>query len=343
MLVLRPVELIDLPQLQQLARDSLVGVTSLPDDTEQLRKKILDSSASFEKDVQGPGPENYFFVLENLTTRRLVGCSEILATAGFNEPFYSLRNRHFTSASRELNIEHGVPALSLCHDLTGHTLLRGFHIDKTLERTRLSELLSRARLLFIAAHQARFAEAVITEIVGYSDEQGQSPFWDALGKHFFDLPYVEAERLCGLQSRTFLAELMPQYPIYVPMLPPAAQECIGRIHPDGQEAFDILEREGFETNSYIDLFDGGPTLYARTSNIRSIVQSQTAAVHPGSVIDACGSSLVSNYLVSNDSLKGYRAIVAELDYHAGQPLALSAEMCAALNVTDTSAIRLIAL
>ncbi|WPN60519.1 arginine N-succinyltransferase [Pseudomonas sp. P9_31] len=338
MLVLRPVELADLPQLQQLARDSLVGVTSLPDDTEHLREKILGSCASFEKDVQSHGPESYFFVLENLTTRRLTGCSEILATAGFSEPFYSLRNRHFTSASRELNIEHGVPALSLCHDLSGHSLLCSFHIDPALERTPFSELLSRARLLFIAAHKTRFAEAVITEIVGYSDEQGQSPFWDALGKHFFDLPYVEAQRLCGLQSRAFLAELMPQYPIYVPMLPPAAQDCIGRIHPDGQEAFDILEREGFETGSYIDLFDGGPTLYARTSSIRSIAQSHIGTAQTGSAIDARGS-----YLVSNDSLKDYRAIVAELDYHAGQPVTLSAEMCAALNVTDAAEIRLIAL
>ncbi|MGF6109045.1 arginine N-succinyltransferase [Pseudomonas sp. ADAK2] len=338
MLVLRPVELTDLPQLQQLARDSLVGVTSLPDDSERLREKILDSCASFNKDVEGHGPENYFFVLEDLATQRLAGCSEILATAGFNEPFYSLRNRHFTSVSRELNIEHGVPALSLCHDLSGHTLLRGFHIDAELVRTPFSELLSRARLLFIAAHAARFSDAVITEIVGYSDEQGQSPFWDALGKHFFDLPYVEAERLCGLESRTFLAELMPQYPIYVPMLPQAAQDCIGRIHPDGQEAFDILEREGFETNSYIDLFDGGPTLYARTPGIRSIAHSHTATTQPVEVIDARGS-----YLVSNDSLKGYRAIVAELDFIAGQPVGLSAEMCAALNVTDGSPIRLIAL
>jgi len=338
MLVLRPVELTDLPQLQQLARDSLVGVTSLPDDTECLREKILDSCASFEKNVEGHGPENYFFVLEDLTRERLVGCSEILATAGFSEPFYSLRNRHFTSASRELNIEHGVPALSLCHDLSGHTLLRGFHIDAALVRTRFSELLSRARLLFIAAHSQRFSEAVITEIVGFSSDEGHSPFWDAVGKHFFDLPYVEAERLCGLESRTFLAELMPQYPIYVPMLPKEAQDCIGRIHPDGQEAFDILEREGFETNSYIDLFDGGPTLYARTPGIRSIAQSQTGTAKPGASIDARGS-----YLVSNDSLKDYRAIVADLDYQAGQPVGLSAEMCAALNVTEGSPIRLIAL
>ena len=338
MLVLRPVELTDLPQLQQLARESLVGVTSLPDDTERLRRRILDSDASFEKDVQGNGPENYFFVLEDPSTRRLAGCSEILATAGFSQPFYSLRNRHFTSASRELNIEHGVPALSLCHDLSGHTLLRGFHIDAALVRTPAAELLSRARLLFIAAHSQRFADAVITEIVGFSDDQGGSPFWDALGKHFFDLSYAEAERLCGLESRTFLAELMPHYPIYVPMLPQAAQDCIGRIHPDGQEAFDILAREGFATNNYIDLFDGGPTLYARTSNIRSIAQSQAGVAQSGLAIDARGS-----YLVSNDSLKDYRAIVADLDYSPGQPVTLDARMCAALKVTQGSPIRLIAL
>ncbi|MBF6034185.1 arginine N-succinyltransferase [Pseudomonas sp. P155] len=338
MLVLRPVEQTDLPQLQQLARDSLVGVTSLPDDSERLRAKIAASCASFASAAAAHGPENYFFVLEDLDDQRLVGCSEILATAGFDEPFYSLRNRHFTSASRELNIEHGVPALSLCHDLNDHTLLRGFHIDANLVRTPFSELLSRARLLFIAAHAPRFAEAVITEIVGYSDEQGHSPFWDALGKHFFDLPYAEAERLCGLQSRTFLAELMPQYPIYVPMLPQAAQDCIGRIHPDGQEAFDILEREGFETNSYIDLFDAGPTLYARTSNIRSIARSQTATVQQKPQIDARG-----RYLLSNDALHGFRSIMAELDYQTDQQLSLTPAMCAALNVTDGSPIRLIAL
>ncbi|MGH8385092.1 MAG: arginine N-succinyltransferase [Pseudomonas sp.] len=338
MLVLRPVQLTDLPQLQRLARESLVGVTSLPDDSERLRDKILNSCVSFEQNVRNPGPENYCFVLEDSTHQSLVGCCEILATAGFDEPFYSLRNRHFNSASRELNIEHGVPALSLCHDLSGHTLLRGFHIDPRLAKTASSELLSRARLLFIAAHAQRFSDTVITEIVGYSSDEGHSPFWDAVGKHFFDLPYAEAERLCGLESRTFLAELMPQYPIYVPMLPQAAQDCIGRIHPDGQDAFDILEREGFETNSYVDLFDGGPTLFARTGNIRSIAQSQTAQVKPGASIDARG-----RYLVSNDSLGNFRAIVAELDYLTGQPLVLDAGMCAALGVAEGNQVRLIAL
>ena len=159
MLVLRTVQPTDLPQLQRLARESLVGVTSLPDDSARLRDRILDSCTSLDQNAESPGPQNYFFVLQDQADGRLVGCSEIVATAGFGEPFYSLRNRPFTSASRELNIEHGVPALSLCHDLNGHTLLRGFHIDSALVRTPHSELLSRARLLFIAAHARRFADA----------------------------------------------------------------------------------------------------------------------------------------------------------------------------------------
>jgi len=338
MLALRPVQPSDLPQLQQLVRDSLVGVTSLPDDTERLREKIHDSCASFEADVQTPGAENYFFVLQDLSTGRLVGCSEILASTGADEPFYSLRNRPFSSESRELNIQHGVPALSLCQDLHGQTLLRGFHIDAERVRTAESELLSRARLMFVAAHPQRFAESVITEIVGFSDDDGQSPFWDAIGQHFFDLPYVEAERLCSLQSRSFLAELMPQYPIYVPMLPAAAQACIGRVHPDGQEAFDILAREGFETNNYVDLFDGGPTLHARIANIRSIAQSRMAPTWKSSQIDARG-----RYLVSNDGLGNYRAIVAELDVNAEGPVALTSDMLAALEIAEGERIRVVTL
>ena len=60
-----------------------------------------------------------------------------------------------------------------------------------------AELNSRGRLLFMAAHPERFADSVVTEIVGYSDENGESPFWDAIGRNFFDLNYSDAERLCG--------------------------------------------------------------------------------------------------------------------------------------------------
>ncbi|WP_336145762.1 arginine N-succinyltransferase, partial [Klebsiella pneumoniae] len=56
---------------------------------------------------------------------------------------------------------------------------------------------------------------------------------------------------------------------------------MGQVHPRAQITFDILMREGFETDNYIDIFDGGPTLHARTSGIRSIAQSRVVPVKIG--------------------------------------------------------------
>jgi arginine N-succinyltransferase len=117
-----------------------------------------------------PGP-GYFFVLED-RRRGDWRAARKFSTAGFSEPYLQPAQPQLQQCLAELNIEHGVPALSLCHDLGSHTLLRGFHIDPTLVRTAYSELLSRARLLFIAAHAPRFADGVISEIVGFSTMTG---------------------------------------------------------------------------------------------------------------------------------------------------------------------------
>ncbi|KTC39254.1 arginine N-succinyltransferase [Pseudomonas sp. ABAC61] len=338
MLALRPVALSDLPQLRRLARERLLGVTSLVDDEDCLREKILDSLASFAKAEASQGPENYFFVLEDPDSGCLHGCSDILATAGFPEPFYSLRNRPFISSSRELDIQHGVPTLSLCHDLSEQTLLRSFHMDAALAGTPLAQLTSRARLLFIAAHPLRFADSCISEIVGYSTASGHSPFWEAVGQHFFDLPYAEAERLCALQGRGFLVELMPQYPIYIPMLAQPAQDCIGRIHPDAKEACDILVDEGFSPTQYVDLFDAGPTLQGRNHELRSIIQSRVATSYL-----AAQSGQGRPWLLSNDRLQGFRAIVAPLDEAPGDVTGLDHAMLQALQLEPGDPVRSIAL
>lgn len=338
MLALRPVALSDLPQLRRLARERLLGVTSLVDDETCLREKILDSEVSFAKAEASQGPENYFLVLEDPDSGQLHGCSDILATAGFAMPFYSLRNRPFISSSRELNIQHGVPTLSLCHDLSEQTLLRSFHIDAALSGTALAQLTSRARLLFIAAHPQRFADSCISEIVGYSNDAGESPFWEAVGQHFFDLPYIEAERLCALQGRSFLAQLMPQYPLYIPMLPSSAQDCIGQIHPDAREACEILVDEGFAATQYVDLFDAGPTLQARNNQLRSIIQSRVATCY---LSPQSGQGQL--WLLSNERLQGFRAIVAALDEAPGDVAGLDSAMLDALQLQPGDLLRGVAL
>jgi arginine N-succinyltransferase len=54
------------------------------------------------------------------------------------------------------------------------------------------------------------------------------------------------------------------------MLPESARAVIGQPHPTGRAALKMLETEGFVWDSYIDVFDGGPTVTARTDDIRTI-------------------------------------------------------------------------
>jgi arginine N-succinyltransferase len=58
-------------------------VSLLPDDVERLSDKIAASEASFAAEVSFNGEESYFFVLEDTQTGKLVGCSAIVASAGY--------------------------------------------------------------------------------------------------------------------------------------------------------------------------------------------------------------------------------------------------------------------
>lgn len=339
-MMMRPARSDDLDAVLALAAASPVGVTSLPDDRARLAERIAASEASMAADISFAGEEVYFFVLEDLESGKLLGCSGVVAAAGIKEPFYSFRNETFVHASRPLGISHKIHVLSLCHDLTGHSLLHGFYLDPQplREQPALAELVSRSRLLFMATHPERFAEAVVVEIVGYSDDQGDSPFWDHVGRHFLDVSYAEAERLCGVKSRTFLAELMPHYPLYVPLLDEAAQEVMGEVHPAARITFDILMREGFDTDRYIDIFDGGPTLTARTSAIRSIAHSHLVATTIGPA-----HGRLRPCLISHGRREAFRAIVAEVDPLSGYAVSLTPEQATALGVVSGAPVRLVAL
>ncbi|MBU6252503.1 MAG: arginine N-succinyltransferase, partial [Alphaproteobacteria bacterium] len=49
-------------------------------------------------------------------------------------------------------------------------------------------------------------------------------------------------------------------------------------HPTGRAAMRMLELEGFAWENYIDIFDGGPTMTARTDQIRSIREAQDVKI-----------------------------------------------------------------
>ncbi|MBL8521986.1 MAG: arginine N-succinyltransferase [Betaproteobacteria bacterium] len=332
MFVLRPAAHADLPQIERMATQSAIGITSLPPDRAKLTEKIERSIASFSVEVDVPGEESYFFVLENVETGELAGTSGIAASAGFHDRFYSYRNEIIVHASQDLKVSNKIHALHLCHDLTGYSLLTSFFIDPALADTRLPQLLSRARLLFIAEHRRRFADKLAAENPGVCDNEGRSPFWDAVGRRFFNMAYPQAERLSGGRSRTFIAELMPQYPIYVPLLPPSAQLAIGQLHPDGELPFSILIDEGFDPDTYIDIFDGGPTVEARLSTLATL-RHQRRAVWRGESAAAAVDSIAANTALAN-----FRATLAPVS-HSGRDAGGSTQLAELLALSPGDALR----
>jgi arginine N-succinyltransferase len=209
--------------------------------------------------------------------------------------------------SRDLGISHSVHALTLCSDLTSDTQLSGFYLRNRRRAGSEAALLSRSRLLFAALAPHRFSDRFFASMAGSTDVDCRSPFWEALGRKFFQMDFLDAERLIeGARNRTLIVELMPHYPVYVPLLPADAQAAMGQVHDEGGLPFRILAGEGFETDKYIDLFDGGPILQARQNALRSfchVLSRRVAASDEGGPKVAC--------LVATAREDNFRAMVVE--------------------------------
>jgi arginine N-succinyltransferase len=267
----------DIDAFERAAADSVIGITTLPADRARLAERLERSAAAFASADDASGEEIHLFVVEDLQRppgQRVVGTSGIAASAGFADRFYCYRNEMVVHDSAALNAGNRIHTLHLCHDLTGHTLLTSFWIDPAYADSAAPQLLSRARLLFIAEFAERFSDRIAAESPGLADEAGRCPFWDAVGRRFFDMDYPQIERLTGGRSKAFIAELMPQSPIYVPLLPDEAQWAIGQMHPVAELPFSILLDEGFDTETYVDIFDGGPTVDARVATLKTVATSR---------------------------------------------------------------------
>ena len=163
--LLRPCAADDLPALERFAAASPVGITTLPYDRAFLTDRLQRSLHSFATE-DASGEEIYLFALEDLATRAVIGISGIAARAGFSDRFYSFRNEFVVHSSKPLGVTTRIHTLHLCHDLTDVSLLISFHIDPAYVDTLAPQLLSRARLLFVAQHAERFADRIAAESAG---------------------------------------------------------------------------------------------------------------------------------------------------------------------------------
>lgn len=280
MWLVRPALPEDLEQIREIARTQEPRLSStLPAQEDSLASKIEVSARSFAGQLAKDEPGRYLFVLEDRQQGRIRGLAGIDAHAGNGQPFYNYRRDALIHASHELGVSRRVEVLYPSHALTGQTLLCSFRIDPELRGSDAFELLARSRLLFIASHRDRFDDRMVVEIQGVQTETGEVPFWDSLGRHFFDMDFETADRYSAMLSKTFIAELMPPNPIYVTLLSQAARKAMSQPHELARDTMELLLREGFHTSCFIDIFDAGPVLEARTDSLKTIVTSQGRVLH----------------------------------------------------------------
>ncbi|MDX1722939.1 MAG: arginine N-succinyltransferase [Pseudomonas sp.] len=291
-MIVRPVRTADLPALIDLARTTGAGLTTLPANEERLAHRVGWAEKTFKGEAERADTD-YLFVLEN-DAGQVVGISAVAGAVGLREPWYNYRLGLTVSASQELNIHRQIPTLFLANDLTGNSELCSLFL-RSDHRTGLNgRLLSKARLLFIAEFRELFGDKVIAEMRGMSDEQGRSPFWESLGRHFFKMEFSQADYLTGVGNKAFIAELMPKFPLYTCFLSEDARSIIGRVHPDTEPALAMLKGEGFSYQGYVDIFDAGPAIEAETAKIRAVRDSQALVLAIGTPGDDATAFLIHN-------------------------------------------------
>lgn len=276
MLVMRPVQPQDLEALYELSLSTGGGLTTLPPDRDALDVKIQSSWASFRTQPSSPGNEYYLFCLEETDSGRIIGTSGIFASVGLSKPFYSYRLLHLTQVSHQPDMKVDTRLLQLVNDYAGATELGTLFLHPDWRRGVNGRMLSVARYLLMAAYPDRFADKVMAEIRGWTDENRRSPFWEAIGRHFFGMDFDEADRISGMGNSQFIADLMPKFPIYTNLLPQQAQDVIGKPHDEARGAVRLLINEGFRLAGAVDIFDAGPCYEAPRHDIRTIKKARKA-------------------------------------------------------------------
>lgn len=325
MIVIRPIGKDDFPGYIKLAFASHINFYTLPKSERLLEHRFERALQSFNDTSVAPERQFYLFVAEDTVSKNLLGVSAISALSGGNEPLYFFRLEYLPVISPLAPVVKKLPVLNPVSYAHGPSEVGSLFVDPASRGTGVGKLLSLSRFLFAARFQERFTGSFISELRG-PIQDGSSLFWEAIGRHFFDVSFGEIQEMMNY-GRSFIGHFLPQYPIYVDLLPQAVQEMIGKVDEETKPAFNLLSRLGFLPTGEIDVIDGGPKLIAKKEIIPPICASRVAVV--GSIKDM--PTNLPHYIISNERLD-FRAVLAPLTWESNESVSLTPEAAAHLKV-----------
>lgn len=328
---MRPVREGDFRDIHEMAKVAGGGMTNLPADEKALKAKIDVALQSYAKKATKPGGEVYMLVLEQ--DGRAIGTAGVFSAIGLDAGFVNYKINTEFHYSRELGKRAKRHVLVPTHDFTGRSEVGQLFISPAARGGGYGKLLGRSRYMFIAQKPEIIADHVCAELRGWRAPDGSQPFWNAVGRRFFEMDFEEADAANAASGNQFIEDMMPRYPIYVDMMPRDARECLGKPHDSAMPALKMLKEEGFVWNDYVDVFDGGPLVDARVKDIKTIRRSQVLTVSEvADRVDAADALLASGEVVTFRCCKAK----AKVD---GDRVTVDRGVAAALNVEKGAKIR----
>jgi arginine N-succinyltransferase len=276
--MLRAVTYEDEQDLLELARH--LNTVNLPNDRQVVHEIIDHSVRSFSRALEDPRQREYTFVIEDLEDKRVVGTSKIIAQLGRREApyiFLDVITEEKYSATVDKHFVHTV--LCIGYSYNGPTEIGGLIVHPEARKVpeKVGLMISYVRFLFMALHRGLFRNEVVAELLPPLEPDGTSRLWEALGRHFMDMTYLEAD-LLSKRNKEFITSLFPSGDIYASLLPKEAQEVIGKVGRETRGVEKMLRRIGFQYCNRIDPFDGGPHFRAATDEILLVKRTQRTTV-----------------------------------------------------------------
>jgi arginine N-succinyltransferase len=246
-----------------------LNTINLPYDPVAVREIVDLASRSFSGALKDARRREYVFVLEDLVERRVIGTSKIIAQLGRRDApyiYFDVIVEERYSPTLDRHFVHTV--LRLGHSYEGPTEIGGLIVLPECRRVpdRVGLMISYVRFLYMAMHRGLFRNEVVAELLPPLLPDGRSHLWEALGRKFTDLSYLEADIL-SKKNKEFIKSLFPGGDIYTSLLATDAQEVIGKVGRETRGVEKMLRRIGFQYCNRIDPFDGGPHFRAATDEI----------------------------------------------------------------------------
>jgi arginine N-succinyltransferase len=215
----------------------------------------------------GNGGREWLLVAVRGPGESVGGCVRVRRAIGLDRPRFWYHVGCAVHAAPELDLFHRQRTLLLGNDLTGAWEIADIACDTATlggdAQVALLRGLLRAALSLIVRQRGMNPTAageptVICELPGLRDDSGQSPFWQSLGRHFYDGdPLLAAERF-GPAWKTHVAALLPQEPLLVSFLTAEAQAAIAVPARGAEAAARVLHEAGLRTGRHVTLDDAGP-------------------------------------------------------------------------------------